>query len=347
VRILLATVQVPFMTGGAEILTSSLQRELRTRGHEVDTIAIPFKWYPPERILDGMLATRLLDVTEVNGQPVDRLVALKFPAYYLDHSCKVCWLLHQHRQAYDLFDTPYGDLHHSDQGRRVAEEIRRWDNLLLPRSRAVYAISQTVVERLMRYNGIAGTPLYHPPANHDRYRSEGQLGYVLYAGRFDQIKRQHLLIEAMAKVRSGIRAVLIGSMTGAYADKVRARISELGLTARVECLGVVDEERKLDLYANALAVYNGVYDEDYGYVTLEAFFASKPVVTHNDSGGPLEFVRDGENGFVIAPDPEQIASKLDLLYTEPALARELGERGRESMRAHGVSWDTVIEKLLA
>ena len=346
-KIVLATVQVPFIAGGAEILSASLQRELRARGHEAEIVTTPFKWHPPERILDCMLMGRLVDVTEVNGQQIDRVIALKFPAYYLEHPNKVCWLMHQHRQAYDLFETVHGDLHQTEQGRKVAAEIRRWDNVLLPKSREIYAISRTVTDRLLRYNGIAGTPLYHPPANFERYRCDASQGYVLYPGRFDAIKRQHLLVEAMARVKSPIRAVLIGNMSGIYGDAVQARIAELGLKGRVECLGVVDEDRKRDLYAHAIAVYNGVYNEDYGYLTLEAFFAGKPVVTHTDSGGPLEFVRDGENGFVTAPDSDEIAARLDLLYGEPSLARALGNCGRETIDSNGVCWDTVVEKLLA
>jgi glycosyltransferase involved in cell wall biosynthesis len=346
-RIAIATVQVPFITGGAEILATSLQRELRARGHEAEIVTTPFKWYPPERILDCMLMGRLVDVTEVNGQRIDRVIALKFPVYYLDHPDKVCWILHQHRQAYDLFETEYGDLHQSERGRKVADEIRRWDNVLLPKSRGIFAISRTVTDRLRRYNGITGTPLYHPPVNFERYHCAASQGYVLYPGRFDAIKRQHLLVEAMARVKSPIRAVFIGNMSGVYGNALQKRIAELGLQGRVDCLGAVDEDRKIDLYAHALAIYNGVYDEDYGYLTLEAFFASKPVITHMDSGGPMEFVRDEENGFVTRPDAEEIAARLDLLYGQPSLARVLGERGRLAIDAMGISWENVAEHLLA
>ena len=54
----------------------------------------------------------------------------------------------------------------------------------------------------------------------------------------------------------------------------------------------------IDLYAGALAVVFPPFDEDYGYVTLEAFLSHKPVVTTTDAGGPNEFVSDGVNGYV-------------------------------------------------
>ena len=55
-QILIATTQVPFVHGGAEVHARSLLEALRRAGHEAEIVAIPFKWYPPERILDSMLA---------------------------------------------------------------------------------------------------------------------------------------------------------------------------------------------------------------------------------------------------------------------------------------------------
>jgi hypothetical protein len=85
VKIVLSTVQVPFIRGGAEILAAQLQENLRRRGHSVDTVSIPFKWYPGETLLESMVMGRLMDVTEVNGEKIDLMIGLKFPAYYAPH----------------------------------------------------------------------------------------------------------------------------------------------------------------------------------------------------------------------------------------------------------------------
>ena len=79
-KIVITTVQIPFITGGAEVLASALRDQIRQRGHEAEIVALPFKWYPPKRILGCMLGARLVDLTEVNGTPIDRVIALKFPA---------------------------------------------------------------------------------------------------------------------------------------------------------------------------------------------------------------------------------------------------------------------------
>ncbi len=94
----------------------------------------------------------------------------------------------------------------------------------------------------------------------------------------------------------------------------------------------MDDDELIDLYAGALAVVYPPFDEDFGYVTLEAFLARKPVITCTDSGGPNEFVVDGVNGFVCAPNPEALAAAIDQLAARPVARRRDG-RCRPRRRA--------------
>ncbi len=86
-------------------------------------------------------------------------------------------------------------------------------------------------------------------------------------------------------------------------------------------------------------------DEDYGYVTVEAFLSGKPVVTCTDSGGTLEFVVDGESGFVVEPQAEAIGTAIDRLYRNRDRASEMGAAGRP--RVADIGWDLVVESLTA
>lgn len=325
---------------------SALKEELVARKCETEIVTLPFKWYPPERLLDCMLMARLMDIEEVNGMRIDRVIALKFPAYFAAHSKKVCWILHQHRQAYDLYGSGLSDLWQSAQGQAVAAEIKRWDDYFLPQSTAIYANSRTVAERLLRFNKIEATPLYHPPFNHAKLRTGRWDSYVLYPGRFDAMKRQHLIVQALERTPERVHLVLCGNSDSGYGVQLRDKIAKSPLRSRIKVLGYVSESEKLDLYANCLAVYNGVVDEDYGYVTLEAFCAGKPVITHTDSGGPLEFVVDGRNGYITEPEVDELARCITSLAENPAHARELGANARQTMRDKNISWDYVIEKLL-
>ena len=346
-RVAVVTVQVPFISGGAEFLAHGLVTHLRRRGVETDLVTLPFKWYPPKSVLDAMLAARLTDLEEVDGHSIDRLITLKFPAYYVPHSNKVLWLLHQHRQAYDLYDSPYGDLKETAIGRDAASEIKRWDKALLPNHRLSFSISKRVSERLLEYNGLDAEPLYPPPAHPETYHCLKAEPFVLAPGRMTPLKRQKLAIEAMQRVPDGMKLILIGPDEGGYAHECRDFVARQGLADRVTFLGKVSEEEKIDLFARCAIAYNGVYDEDYGYVTPEAFLSGKPVLAHVDGGGPLEFMHHGENGLVVEPEPDALAEAILTLRDNPARAKTMGRAGKASLKNKNLNWDYVVDRLLA
>lgn len=340
--VLVCAVQAPFIEGGAEILVSELRDNLERRGFRVDVVSVPFKWYPVSEIVRQALAWRLLDVTESNGVPVDLVIPTKFPSYLVRHPRKVTWLFHQHREAYDLHGSQYCSFSDSPEDRQVREAIHAMDTTSLSECRSVYTISRNVADRLRRYNGLSGVPLYPPPRHRGRYRSEGSGDYLFYAGRLDRLKRLDLAIDAMKRVASGARLKIAGS--GPLADELRKQIAGLGVEDRVQLLGFVSAEELITLYARCRAAYYAPVNEDYGYVTVEAFLSGKPVVTTTDAGGPLEFVTDGESGIVAEPTPEAIAAGIDRLWRtpEPRL-REMGEAGHA--RVADISWDDVIDRL--
>jgi glycosyltransferase involved in cell wall biosynthesis len=72
--------------------------------------------------------------------------------------------------------------------------------------------------------------------------------------------------------------------------------------------------------------------------------SGKAVITAGDSGGPLEFVRDGINGFVCDANPIALATAIDTLAADRTLAARLGDAGLRVART--ITWDGVIEQLL-
>src|SRR5262249_15269336 len=103
----------------------------------------------------------------------------------------------------------------------------------------------------------------------------------------------------------------------------------------------------LELYARCLAVVYPPLDEDYGYVTLEAMLARKPVITCSDSGGPLEFVVDRETGLIADASPEALAAALDEVWETRESSRRMGDAGRQRFEEMQIHWPHVIERLLA
>jgi glycosyltransferase involved in cell wall biosynthesis len=336
-------VQAPFVTGGAEILVGELASQLKARGYSVDVVNIPFKWYPVQDLVKQALLWRWIELTESNGMPIDMVIPTKFPSYLVRHPVKVTWLFHQHREVYDLYGTPYCSFTEDPEEQEIRQTIIRMDNKTLRESRSIYTISRNVSARLDRYNGIGSTPLYPPPRYAGRYRSGPFGDYALFAGRLDPLKRCDLLVEAFRHVSSRARLVLAGR--GPQRENLERQVERFGLSDRVVFAGFVPEEELLDLYAGAFAVLYAPVDEDYGYVTVEAFLSGKPVVTCADSGGTLEFVEHGESGFVVESKPEALAEVIDRLYEDRGRAREMGETGRP--RVSGIGWDAVIDSLTA
>jgi glycosyltransferase involved in cell wall biosynthesis len=340
--VLIAAVQAPFVVGGAEILVSELRQNLDRRGFRVDVVNVPFKWYPASEIVRQALSWRLLDLTESNGVPVDLVIPTKFPSYLVRHPRKVAWLFHQHREAYDLFGTPYASITDSPEDQQVRQAIHTMDGSALSECRAVYTISQNVANRLRRYNDLPGTALYPPPHSLGKYRNDGYGDYLLYAGRLDRLKRLDLAIDAMKRVKSGARLKIAGS--GPLEPELRKQIEGLGVGDRVELLGFVSSEDLVALYARSRAALYVPLNEDYGYVTVEAFFSKKPVITTSDAGGPLEFVSADTTGLVSAPEPGALADAIDRLWGLPeGRLAEMGDAAQA--RVADISWDAVIDRL--
>jgi glycosyltransferase involved in cell wall biosynthesis len=340
-RVLVLAVQTPFSEGGAEKHVQRLTEELRARGVEADLVAIPLVERERFDLVRSAAVWRGLDLTEVGGQPVDAVIATRFPSYAIRHPNKIVWLIHQYRQAYDQFGTAYSDLTSAPEDRRTREVIARIDQVGLSEARRVFANSQTVAARLLRFNGIRSEPLYHPPPLAGRYRSGPSGDTVLWVGRLDAWKRPGLLLEALPHAPQA-RAVFLGR--GPEEGRLRRRASELGVEARARFIPYVDEETLLTLYAEARLVAVTASGEDLGYVPLEAFLSGKPVVTTEDSGGPLEFVRDGETGIVVAPRPEALGVALRLAWPRAETLAAMGEAGRR--RAAQLTWEEPIGRLL-
>jgi len=344
-NILICTTQVPFTTGGAESHVEGLRRAFVEAGYNAEVAAVPFKWYPPEEIMRGALAWRMLDLSEANGKPVDLVVGMKFPAYLVAHPRKVLWIMHQYRAAYNLWGTPFDDLSTHPEGARIRDLVRHCDERFIPESRKVFANSRTVAERLRRYNRIESEPLYHPPPRAERLRCGEQGDYIFYPSRLEPQKRQELLIEALSHTRTPVRAVFAGGSRDLKHYETLAK--RHGVGARVSLRGFVSEDEIIELYANALGVCYLPFDEDYGYVTLEGMLASKPVLVPRDGGGATEFVEHDGEGFISDPEPRALAEWLDVLYDDRERARRMGERGREKLTAANLSWRNVVEKIIA
>lgn len=338
-RVAVCLPQVPFQRGGAEILAEQLVSALVDRGHQADLITLPSTWSPSGSLLQNALMWSALDLAKLT-HPVDVVIGTKFPSYLTSHPMKVVWLFHQHRQAYDFHGTKFAQFRDDQSGVAMLEAVRRMDEAALGGARAVLTISGNTASRLREFNGIDAEVLFPPPQRTDLHWI-GDDGYVLSVGRLDALKRNDLLLDALARV-PGARAVIVGR--GEERDALIARARRLRVADRVDFRGWVDESELMELYGRARAVFYAPHDEDFGMVTVEAHLARKPVITTTDSGGPLEFVRDGVGGLVVQPTAEAVAEAIRALTTDADRARALGDAAHPA--AARLNWDEVVERLL-
>jgi glycosyltransferase involved in cell wall biosynthesis len=346
-KIIIATTQVPFISGGAEIQAMSLKHALEEAGHLVEIVDLPFKGYPSD-LSSAIPYTRLMDLSDIHGHKVDRLIGLKFPSYLIPHPNKVIWLIHQHRDAYDLWEKGISALLHHAEGQAFRELVTNVDNQSFKEARHVFAESLNVAKRLKKFNDFDAPPLYHPPKNEDRFHCEAAQDYLFFPSRLTPLKRQDLVLRALSITKNPVQLVLAGtSDIPSYSDVIKNFIVEMKVQDRVKFLGRITEEEKFSLYSKSLAVVYPPYDEDYGYVTLEAMLSGKPVVTCTDSGGSLEFVKNGETGWIAESTPEALARCFDEIWENRSQAAIRGLSGRDLYRTMGISWKKVIDHLCA
>ncbi|MEW5420683.1 glycosyltransferase family 4 protein [Amorphus sp. 3PC139-8] len=346
-RIVVVRTQVPFVNGGAERHGRNLCLALERHGHEATEVTLPFRWYPGTVLVDHILSAKLVNLERFEGAPVDLMVGLKFPAWLAHHPNKVFWVLHQHRQAYDFWESGISDLLGEPDAFALRELIQAEDRSELGRANArVYANSGNVAARMKRFLGIESKPLYHPPPNADRLRPGSYGDYLLVPGRINTLKRQALVLDAVARAGAPLRVVFAGPPDSqSYLDELRQKAIDLGIDRSVEWLGGISDEHMIELYAGARAVIYTPVDEDYGYVSLEGMLSAKPLIVTTDCGGPLEFVRHGKEGWICDPTAEALADAIKEAADDPALCERMGLAGCQRYADFDISWDTAVECL--
>lgn len=338
-KVAIAHVQVPFVSGGAEVLVSKLQSYIKSAGHQCDIVSVPFVDCSMKGVMQQADFWKRLSLSDA-----DCVISTKFPSYYIEHPNHVCWLVHQHRQCYDLLGSSFGGIggdHYDEAFRRLISE---GDKEALSGLRGLYTISENVSRRLRTYLNLDSIPLEPPLPLVDRYRNEPSGGYILSVGRLCSIKRVDLLLKSAPFLDSDLGIVVAGAAAEeGIAEHYQSLIDKHHLQHRVKLVGRVSDDELLDYYARSHAVFYGPYDEDYGFVTLEAFKSGKPVITCSDSGGVLDFVRHEQNGLVCEPTPDSLAEGVNRIWRN----RDLYDSLCRQTEVNTFTWDEVVSKLLS
>lgn len=335
-KIIIPSIQVPFIKGGATFHIENLKKSLQEYGHEVEVVTFPFTFSSSTSIIDLI---HFCSKQNFNHFDVDKIISLQFPAYYVQHTNKTLWIMHQYRAVYDLYEKQEKTV----ELELLKNQIVTFDNNYLNLDKQIFSNSKNVAKRLRKYNNIDSTPLYHPPSDADNFYCDETYNYVFFPSRLEELKRQDLLIKAMQYTKTSIKAIIAG--TGGKVKEYQTLINKLDLNHKIKLIGEITQEEKFSFYAHCLAVVFPPFDEDYGYITLEAMLSSKAVITCSDSGGPLEFITN-ETGFIINPTPEELAIKLDWIYHNKTQVKQVGRNGLELYKSKNITWNNVVQRLI-
>jgi glycosyltransferase involved in cell wall biosynthesis len=343
-RIAVVTSSPPMVEGGHLVIARALVQALRQARHEAEIIVTPQNRFGRQG--SAYLANWLTDVGSAGGAPIDQVISLRYPSYAVRHPNHVCWLNHTMREYYDLWPSFSAGLRTpgliKERLRRTA--IRSADRYLLTRNvRKLFVQSRTVQRRLAMWPELQSTVLYPPPPQRP-YRCDGYGDYIFMVSRLTPLKRADLLVQALAEPQAaGIRAIIAGD--GEDRDRLGSLIARLGLSDRVSLCGRVTDDEVIDHLARCRAVCFPPVEEDYGFVTVEAFASRKAVITCRDSGGPAELVGDGVNGFVCDPTSASLASALQRVMDDTKLADQLGTEAHA--RGAQLNWPDAVRQLTA
>lgn len=343
-KILIVNNMAPFVWGGAEELAFHLQKNIVLAGHQSEILRIPFQWEPATVIPSQMMMVRAFELINV-----DHVIALKFPAYYIRHPKKTLWLLHQYRQAYDLFDSGHTNIPAGALGKDLRTLIHNADNESFHECKNVFTNSQVTKDRLKKYNGF-NSKILLPPLNDPEIFTGGQMGdYIFAGGRVNGMKRQYLLLEALSKSNPNVKLVIAGPPdTVSDGEMLVAMVKKFNLEDRVTLdLRFLPRETYAQYVNNAAAVaYIPVDEDSLGYVTMEAATAAKALITAADSGGILGLVKNKQTGWVAEPNAASLADAMNAVWSDLRRTRSYGEGAKELWHSFGVNWPNTVETLL-
>lgn len=368
---------IPFNPGGAEAVWAGLYRQLGALGHDVELVKVPIR----ETTLPEVMAAYEV-FSKLDLRHFDLVVTGKYPAWMVRHPRHVVYMLHPLRGLYDSYhhfglpltveapappvrqlmsraaslsrdrvDTLFDDWHRALDllgpehpqltfpGPLARLLVRALDKTALHRSQVsrYLAISRTVAGREGYFPRDADVEVVYPPSDLEGLHvGEGE--YFFTASRHDVPKRLDALVTGMRSYRGRTRLVIAGE--GPQTPELR-RLADGD--PRVEFVGRVSPQQLVDHYAHAIGVPFIPVDEDLGLITIEAMASGKPVLTATDSGGPTEFVVDGQNGIIVAPRPEAIGAGLERLER---LARSTHVKRRALEAVDGISWLGAAEAVL-
>ena len=203
------------------------------------------------------------------------------------------------------------------------------------------------------YNGFE-PEIYQSDRTNSQLKAQLELDGQFIVGHFSRLspwKGQHILIEALTYCPKDVTAILVGdALFGEqdYVQQLHKQVAELGLENRVKFLGFRSDIPQLMAICDLVA-HTSIAPEPFGRVIVEAMLSGIPIVAAQ-SGGAIELIEPGINGFLVPPGkPQQLAEVINTCYNQPEYTIAIAQSAQEmaTRRFHQTNIDRQIADLLS
>lgn len=195
--------------------------------------------------------------------------------------------------------------------------------------------------RVVISNGV-DTERFRPATPSERAAERARLGLsaqdtaVLFVGHEHERKGLDVAFAALARCDDSVHLVVVGG-TAVMVDLARSKAEAAGIGHRVHLVGQHADPRPFFHAADAFLLPSAY--EANALVVLEALASGLPVVATPVGYAP-EIIVDGENGYLVARDADEIAARLRRLAQAPGAPWR--ERARASAERH--SWPRIARE---
>ena len=219
------------------------------------------------------------------------------------------------------------------------------DNVLA--ATTLIANSYFTREAIYRIYGADARVVYHG-IDSEKNRPLGleRENLVVAVGALTPLKGFDFIIRSLALIPEEARpSLIVASNYQEAAEKQYCEDLAAQSGVRVAFMNMVSDETLLQLYNRAQVVACASILEPFGLVPLEAMACAAPVVAVAE-GGLRESVVPGVTGYLVDRSPVEFGQAIARVVTNPALARRMGEAGRDLVLREW-TWEKAVGKLNA
>jgi glycosyltransferase involved in cell wall biosynthesis len=228
--------------------------------------------------------------------------------------------------------------HFSQINRRIAvTAANRFASLVIANSQAskiafLEAGGRADITEIV-YNGFNPKNYLTDSCVVNQIRETLELNGKFVVGHFSRLapwKGQHILIEALTQCPEQVTVILVGdALFGEqdYVQQLHQLVATLKLENRVKFLGFRSDIPQL-MAACDLVAHTSTAPEPFGRVIVEAMLCGRPVVAAA-SGGALELIEHGVNGFLVTPGkPQELAQVITACLGNSYETEAIAKRGQ-------------------